>query len=117
MGLTLATLGLYALMSYSIAQRRREIGIRTSLGASPRDLVRLVLRDAVRIMVIGGGVGVLVAALAVRLTAGLVPGLPFVDMIALSGVPFVLAAVILAASYMPARRAARVDPIEALRAN
>jgi putative ABC transport system permease protein len=116
-GLTLAALGLYALMSYSVAQRRREIGIRTSLGASPRDLTGLVLRDAARVIAIGGGLGVLGAAVAVRLTAGLVPGLPFVDMFALISVPLVLAAVILVASYLPARRAARVDPIEALRAN
>ncbi|MGE5837943.1 MAG: FtsX-like permease family protein [Acidobacteriota bacterium] len=100
-----------------MAQRRREIGIRTALGASPRDLVTLVLREAARTIAIGGGVGIVVAALAVRLTAGLVPGLPFIDMFALVAVPLVLAVVILAASYVPARRAGRVDPIEALRAN
>jgi predicted permease len=115
-GLMLASLGLYGLLSYSVAQRQREIGIRATLGAESRDLIGLVLREGARAIAIGGGVGLVIAAMVVRLTAGLVPGLPYVDMIALVVVPILLAVVILAACYVPARRAARVDPVEVLRA-
>jgi predicted permease len=115
-GLMLASLGLYGLLSYSVAQRQREIGIRATLGAEPHTLIVLVLREAARIIVLGGVLGLLTATIVVRFTAGLVPGLPHVDMIALTGVPVVLALVILAACYLPARRAARVDPVEVLRA-
>jgi predicted permease len=115
-GLMLASLGLYGLLSYSVAQRRREIGIRATLGAEPRALIGLVLREGARVIAIGGVVGLVIAAIVVRLTAGLVPGLPHVDMIALTAVPVLLALVILAACYVPARRAARVDPVDVLRA-
>jgi predicted permease len=114
-GLMLAALGIYGLMSYSVAQRQRELGIRTSLGAAPRDLIRLILSDGARVMAIGGGIGLFLAAIVVRLSAGLAPGLPFVDMVAMVSVPAVLTIVILTACYLPARRASRVDPIDVLR--
>ena len=116
-GLALAAIGLYGLISYSVAQREREIGIRATLGAAPRDLVGLILREGARVMSLGGIVGVGLAAIVVRLTAGLMPGLPHIDGLALIVVPIILASVILAASYLPARRAARVDPIAVLRAS
>jgi len=114
-GLILAVVGLYGLVSYSVVRRQREIGIRATLGAGPNDLVGLVLRDGGRILAAGSLIGLVLAVLAVRFTAGLIPGLPVVDLQSFITVPLMLAAVILAACYLPARRAARVDPIEVLR--
>ena len=116
-GLLLAAIGLYGLVAYSVAQRQREIGIRATLGAAPGDLVRLVLRDATRILVAAGVGGLAIAILVVRLTAGLFPGLPLVDYACFIGVPAFLATVILTAAWFPARRAARVDPVEVLRSS
>ena len=116
-GLILAAIGLYGLIAYSVAQRQREIGIRATLGAAPGDLVRLVLRDGARVVAVAGLAGLAIAVLAVRLTAGLLPGLPLVDYFSFIAVPAFLAAVILAAAWFPARRAARVDPIEVLRSS
>jgi hypothetical protein len=86
-GLALAAIGLYGLISYSVAQREREIGIRATLGAAPRDLVGLILREGGRVLSLGGIVGVGLAAIVVRLTAGLMPGLPHIDVLALVIVP------------------------------
>jgi putative ABC transport system permease protein len=115
-GLLLAAMGLYGVVAYSVAQRRREMGIRATLGASRRDLIVIMLVDGVRIVVIGTLAGVGLAVVIVRLTASLMPGLPLVDMLAFCGVPVVLATAIAAACYLPARRAADVDPVEVLRA-
>jgi putative ABC transport system permease protein len=116
-GLLLSVIGLYGLVSYSVARRQQEIGIRATLGASPGDLVRLVLRDGARVLAIGGSAGVVVAMLAVGLTTRLLPGLPRVDLLSSIAVPSALAVVIFVACYVPARRAGRVDPIEVLRSS
>ena len=114
-GLTLASIGLYGVVSFSVARRRREIGIRATLGASRRDILALILREGVVVAAIGCAAGLALGVLALRLTAGLIPDLPTVDVLAFVGVPAALTLVVLAACYIPARRAARVDPADVLR--
>jgi predicted permease len=114
-GLTLASIGLYGVVSFSVARRRREIGIRATLGASRRDILALILREGAVVAGIGCAAGLALGVLALRLTAGLIPDLPTVDVLAFVAVPAALTLVVLAACYVPARRAARVDPAEVLR--
>jgi ABC-type antimicrobial peptide transport system permease subunit len=110
----LALTGLYGLISYTVAQRRREIAVRMAVGATPRDVERLILRQAARLTLAGAGLGLAVAAAGRPLMAGLVDsasaGLPL--WIATTGA---LVAVITLAGWLPARRAARVEPTAALR--
>ena len=91
------------------------VGIRATLGAGRRDLLVLVLREGAVALTIGAATGLLLAILALRVTAGLIPGLPLVDVTSFVVVPLVLAAVVMLACYLPARRAASVDPLEVLR--
>lgn len=114
-GLLLACIGLYGVMSYSLAQRMREIGIRTTLGAERGDILALVLREGAHVVGLGAAAGTLLALLALRLTAGLLPDVPVVDLASLVGVPAVLAVVVGTACYVPARRAASIDPARVLR--
>jgi len=107
---------LYGVVSYSVAQRLREIGIRATLGADRRDIVLLVLREGARVAGIGTVAGFLVAVLVLRVTAGLLPQLPAADAASFVTVPVVLAAMVVVACLVPALRAARVDPAAALRA-
>jgi len=115
-GLVLSCIGLYGVVSYSVAQRLREIGIRATLGADRRDIVLLVLREGARVAGIGTVAGFLVAVLVLRLTAGLLPQLPAADTVSFVTVPVVLAAMVVVACLVPALRAARVDPAAVLRA-
>jgi len=115
--LGLAAIGLYGLTSFGVAQRQRELGIRATLGADRRDLVQLMLRDGARVMALGTVAGVLCGIVAVRIAASLTPGLPSSDLIGFAIAPLALTAVVLIACYLPARRAARVDPADVLRAN
>jgi hypothetical protein len=114
-GLTLASIGLYGVVSFAVARRRREIGIRTTLGASRRDILGLILREGAVIAGVGCAAGVLLGIAALRLTAGLIPDLPAFDAVTFVLVPALLTLVVLAACYLPARRASRVDPAEVLR--
>jgi putative ABC transport system permease protein len=114
-GLALASVGLYGVVSFSVSQRLRELGIRTTLGAGRRDIMLLVLKEGATVAVIGCAVGFALAITALRFTVGLIPGLPLVDGVAFVVVPVILAVVVLTACYLPARRAARVNPIEVLR--
>ncbi|AXC10205.1 protein of unknown function DUF214 [Acidisarcina polymorpha] len=115
LGLVLACIGLYGLLSYEVARRTREIGIRTALGAQRRDVWLLVLRQGV-VLVIAGGVGGVVVAIAVtRLLASLLYDVRPTDLMTLSGVSALLIAVGIIACLVPARRATRVDPMVALR--
>lgn len=114
-GLALASVGLYGVVSFSVSQRLRELGIRTTLGAGRRDIMLLVLKEGAMVAVIGCAIGFTLAVTALRFTVGLIPGLPLVDGVAFVVVPAILALVVLAACYLPARRAARVSPIEVLR--
>jgi putative ABC transport system permease protein len=111
----LATLGLYGVISYMVARRRNEIGIRIALGADRASVVWLVLREAGLLLVAGVTIGALLAVAAARTAATLLFGLQPHDPVTLVSAIALLVAVALAASYMPARRAAALDPMTALR--
>ncbi len=111
----LATLGLYGVIAYMVARRRNEIGVRIALGADRGRVIRLVLREALLLLGVGLAVGVVLALWAGRAAATMLYGLKPYDPLSMAGAIALLAAVAVAASYAPARRAASVDPMEALR--
>ena len=112
----LAASGLYGVLSYAVAQRRRELAIRTALGAQRRDLVRLVLEEGAAVAGIGSIIGIPLALIAMRIASQHVLPIPAFDGLTLGIAPVAVSVVALAACYFPARRAARVDPIDVLRA-
>ena len=112
----IATCGLYGLMAYAVTQRRREIGVRMALGATRRDVLRLVLARALRIVVAGLIVGLAGAAGVTRVLQRFLFGVTPTDPIAFTIVTLLLLAVGLMAAWLPARRATRIDPCAALRA-
>lgn len=115
LGLVLAAVGIYGVMAYSVAQRTRELGIRIALGSDRGDVVRLVLKEGMRLAALGVAIGLLGAVVASRLVRGLLYGVSPLDPLAFSVVPLTLVAVAALAVYLPARRAAGVDPIRALK--
>jgi putative ABC transport system permease protein len=115
LALLLAAVGLYGVMAYSVAQRTHEIGIRVALGAKRADLLRLVLRSGMKVVILGEVLGLAAALLLTRLLSGLLFGVSPSDLRMLAVAIGVLSMVALLASYIPARRAAKVDPIVALR--
>jgi len=115
LALALAALGIYGVMAYSTARRTRELGIRLALGAQPRDVLGLVLRDGARLSAWGLGLGVAAALAGSRAVSSLLYGVPPSDPPTFVAVIAVLGGAALLASYLPARRAARVDPLLALR--
>jgi predicted permease len=115
LGLVLASVGIYGVMSYSVAQRTREIGIRMAIGAARGEVVGLVMRQGLTLVAIGGGIGLLAALGASQLLAGLLYGGNPIDPLTFAGVPALLALVAAAAIWIPARRAAAVDPVRAIK--
>jgi predicted permease len=115
LALLLACVGLYGLMSYSVSRRIGEMGIRMALGAAPRTVLHLIIREAVTLVLAGILIGLPVAFAASRLVSGLLFGLSPADPLSIVASVTVLTAVALLAGYLPARRAARTDPMEALR--
>jgi hypothetical protein len=113
--LVLAAIGLYSVMSYAISQRTREIGIRMALGAQPADVRRMVVRQGMAMAAAGLTVGIAAALAVTRVAAGLLVKISPTDPAVFAGATVFLAAVALAASYVPARRATRIDPNAALR--
>ena len=113
--LTLACLGLYGVLSFAVVQRTREIGVRVALGAQQRDVLSLVIGKGLKLALVGSCLGLLGAFVLTRLVSGLLYGVRPTDPVTFAGVPLVLLLVAGLASWLPARRAARVDPMEALR--
>jgi len=111
----LAAVGIYGVMSYSVTQRTNEIGIRVTLGAQSTDVVRIVVGEGLRFALIGVVIGVASGLLLTRLLQSFLYGISASDPVTFIGVTVLLVGVALAASFFPARRATRVDPIIALR--
>ena len=102
-------------MAYSVTQRTREIGIRLALGSTPEIVYRLILTNALRLTLVGVAVGIIAAAALTRYVKSLLFQVPALDPITMTMVGLLLILVAIAASYLPARRATRVDPVNALR--
>jgi predicted permease len=115
LGLVLASVGMYGVMAYTVSQRRREIGIRMAIGAATRDVVGLIMRQGLTLVVIGAGIGIAGALAASRLLHGILYSPSVIDPATFVGVPVLLTGVAALASWLPARRASGVDPLEALR--
>jgi len=113
--LLLAAIGLYGILAQGVAQRTREIGVRVALGAGRRDIVRMVMRQAASLGAVGIGLGLVGALLATRILRGLLFGVQPNDLLTLIAVTLTLATVTALAGFLPARRAARVQPMDALR--
>ena len=115
LGLTLAAVGIYGLVAYSVAQRTREIGIRAALGAERRDLMMMIIRQGFIPIGIGVGIGLAGSIALTRLLESLLIGISPSDPVTLLGVSLLLTSIALLACYIPARRATRIDPMNALR--
>jgi predicted permease len=115
LALVLASIGLFGLMSYSVARRTNEIGIRMALGARGQDVLAWVMGESMMLVAIGVGLGLLTAMAASRLVAALLFGLAATDGVTIAGAVTLMFVVSAVAGYLPARRAARVDPLVALR--
>jgi putative ABC transport system permease protein len=116
MALVLGVIGLYGVIAYAVSQRRREIGIRLALGAEPSELKKMFVRHGLTLAGVGVAIGLGAAALLMRLMKSLLFGISPLDPLTYVAVPIVLVAAAALASYLPARRASAVDPVEALKA-
>jgi predicted lysophospholipase L1 biosynthesis ABC-type transport system permease subunit len=116
LGLLLAGLGLYGMTAFSVAQRAREIALRMALGATRESVLSLVLRQAGRLALVGTAIGLALAAGVSQLLGGLLVGVGGIDPFAFGAATMLLMLVLLAATWVPARRAAGMDPMRALRA-
>ncbi|HKH20903.1 MAG TPA: FtsX-like permease family protein, partial [Gammaproteobacteria bacterium] len=115
LALALAAIGLYGVVAYSVSQRTHEIGIRMTLGARPRDVLFMILREGMSLVLIAVILGLSLAFAATRLLSGFIYGISSSDPLTFGGIALLLALVALIASYLPARHATRVEPYIALR--
>jgi predicted permease len=115
--LLLASIGIYGVLSYVVGQRTREVGIRMALGAQKGDVMSAVLRDGAGMTLPGIGIGLVVALGRSRLMSAMLYGITPTDLVTFTSVPLVLCLVAIMACYLPARRAAKLDPMQALRAD
>jgi ABC-type antimicrobial peptide transport system permease subunit len=115
LALVLACIGLYGLLSYEVARRTRELGIRMALGAQRGDLLRLVIGQGILLVLVGAAIGIAAAMGLTRFMSTILYGVHANDPLTFAGVGILLTLVALAACYIPARRATRVDPLVALR--
>jgi ABC-type antimicrobial peptide transport system permease subunit len=116
LALGLAGVGIYGVMAYLVTQGTRDLGIRLALGASPGEVLRLIVRSGMAVALVGVAIGVGAAMAAAGFMRSLLFGVEAVDPLTFTVIPVLLCAVALAASYLPARRAARIDPVVCLRA-
>ena len=115
LALILASVGIYGVVSYVVSQRTQEIGVRVAIGAQQGDVLRLVMEQGARMLLAGIGIGLLAALALTRLMSTMVYGISTTDPLTFLGVAAGLTLIALGASYIPARRAMRVDPMVALR--
>ena len=115
LALLLACVGLYGVISYSVAQRTHEIGVRVALGAKPVDVLRLVIRQGMGLTIVGLILGVAVGSAVTRVLSDMLYGVSTRDPLTFVGAPLLLLLVAFLACYIPARRATRIDPLAALR--
>jgi predicted permease len=115
--LVLAAVGIYGVISYAVSRRTHEIGVRMALGATPRNVVRLVIGQGMRVVVVGVVAGLAGALLVTRLMTNVVYGVRVTDPLTYGAVALLLTLVALLASYIPARRATRIDPLASMRAD
>jgi putative ABC transport system permease protein len=113
--MTLAAIGLYGVIAYSVARRTREIGVRMAMGAQSRDVVKLIVGQGLGLALAGAAIGLALSAVATRFLSKLLYGVSATDPATFAGVGLFLIGVALLACYLPARRATKVDPLAALR--
>ncbi len=115
LALLLASVGIYGVIAYVVSQRTQEIGIRMALGAQRKDVLRLMLWEGMRLALMGVGIGIASGLALTRLMAQMLYGISATDPLTFSAVATILMLVAIAACYLPARRATRIDPMQALR--
>jgi putative ABC transport system permease protein len=115
LALALAVIGVYGVVSYAVARRKREVGIRLSLGATPLEMVRMLMRDGIGLVAIGGATGLIIALLAAGVLRSVLFGIEPIDPLTFTVGPLALLAVGALAAWIPARRSSRVDPARVLK--